>query len=460
MMGKSIIAVSDVHLGMIVGEDKPDSEKHRESQFMDFLDTLDFSKVSDFVLLGDILDFWRHDYLNVVVDESHCVDKLRELKNKHPETKFHYVAGNHDYHVIWLAERGTDYPFDIRKSVEIKSKDQVFYFTHGYELEVLSWKLYKSIPLYEEFSEDMCLVGEDGSRLADILWKHYFEKITSGMDKRISYTRELSTDKLGTRKAIETECLSESYEAIPDMAQKSTLEEIASKSEGLLVQIGSAQIESGEEVHKPEGEKEITFRGEISRGITDTIIDKIKEQVNDLKQKAGDIIEKVDNLDTQISPLDSPEKRIKPREATVKDLKKDMTDLSKLRKDLCSQLEKYFDLDSEVIKKMFPEKLLEDLKSFYKQVCDLAVSDYFTIGEIAESDSRHYMFGIKKDQYLIYGHTHEAYVDKAKKVANTGCWGIQNDSKNKNFLYVKIIDDNVTIMNFIDKYRGSEEWKP
>ena len=457
MIGKSIVAVSDVHLGMIVGENKPESEKYRESQFMDFLDTLDFSKISDFVLLGDILDFWRHDYLNVVVDESLCVDRLRELKNKHTETNFHYIAGNHDYHVIWLTERGADYPFEIKKSVEIRSKDQEFYFTHGYELEVLTWKLYKSIPLYEEFSEDMCLVGEDGSRLADILWKHYFGKITSGMEKKISYSRELSADKLGTRKVVEAECLFESYEAVPDMTQKSALEEIARKSDELLVQIESTQHETGKEAYQAEGERKLTFTGEPLLGIT--AIDRIKEQVSDLKQKAGALIEKIDNLDIEINPLDSPEKRIKSRDLEVEKLKADITDLSNLRKDLCSKLEKYLSLDSEKIRGKLTE-LLEGLKSYYKNICDLAIPNYFTIKEIVESDSRHYMFGIKKDQYLIYGHTHKACINKNKKVANTGCWGIQNDSKNKYFLYIKITDDDVKIMNFINKKEGSKEWNP
>lgn len=31
MIGKSIVAVSDVHLGMIIGENKPASEKYREN---------------------------------------------------------------------------------------------------------------------------------------------------------------------------------------------------------------------------------------------------------------------------------------------------------------------------------------------------------------------------------------------------------------------------------------------
>jgi UDP-2,3-diacylglucosamine pyrophosphatase LpxH len=160
MIGKSIIVVSDVHLGMTIGEDKSNEEKYRESQFRDFLDALDFSNISDFILLGDILDFWRHDYLNVIVDEKCYVDKWKELKNKYTDTNFHYIAGNHDYHLLWLKENGADYPIDIKKSVEIQSKDEVFYFIHGYQLEVLSWSLYKSLSLYEEFCEDMCLVGE------------------------------------------------------------------------------------------------------------------------------------------------------------------------------------------------------------------------------------------------------------------------------------------------------------
>jgi len=456
MTGRSIIAVSDVHLGMIIGKDKPDSEKYRESQFMDFLDSLDFNDISDFVLLGDILDLWRHDFLNVVTDESRCLDKLREIIKKNSnKTIFHYIAGNHDYHLMWLIENGADYPINVKKSVEIQSKDQVFYFTHGYELEVLSWRLYKSIPMYEEFSEDMCLVGEDGSRLADSLWKHYFEKITSCIQGN-GGERELSTGKLETRRAAEPKCRFESYEAVSDVTQKSTLEEIACKSEELLVQIESAQVESGEGVRKLE-EKEAISRGETSRGITDTILNKIKEQVNDLKLKAKSLMEKIDILDTQINPLDSPEKRIEFRETEVRGIKESMTALSESRKGLCSQIEKYLDLDSEIIKKMFPEQLIKDIKSFYKQICNLAIPDYFTIREIAESDSRHYMFGIKKDQYLIYGHTHVAYVNENKKVANTGCWDIQNSEKG--YLYVKIVEDNVKIMNFIDKYKGSEEWK-
>jgi hypothetical protein len=81
------------------------------------------------ILLGDILDSWRHDYLNVIINERYFVDKLKEIKNNYPGTNFHNIAGNHDYHLLWLQENGADYPFEIKKSIEIKSKNEVFFYS-------------------------------------------------------------------------------------------------------------------------------------------------------------------------------------------------------------------------------------------------------------------------------------------------------------------------------------------
>lgn len=445
MIGKSIIIVSDVHLGMTIGENKPKEEKYRESQFGDFLDSLDFSNISDFIFLGDILDFWRHDYLNVIVDEKCYMDKWKELKNKHIDTNFHYIVGNHDYHLLWLKEHGADYPIDIKKSVEIKSKDEVFYFIHGYQLEVLSWSLYKSLSLYEEFCEDMCLVGEEGSRFADNLWSHYLEKITGIMKLSPSYLGGVHTDKLETGKSKEFKRCFESKEVTSYITPKIMTEEIFYKSGELL-----SQIESREKEQK---------LSEISLEIPDLIIKEIQEIKKhveafvDKAQSSNKIIKEIELLESNISPIDPPEKRIKTREAKVVNLRKDITDLSELRENTSSLITRYLDLNSEILKKVFPD-LHEKLTNYYEWVHNFEISkhiDYFTIRELAESDARHYMFGIKKDQYLIYGHTHDAYLDKGKKVANTGCWGVQDDPKNKKLLYIKIIDDDVKIMSFISK---------
>ena len=230
-------------------------------------------------------------------------------------------------------------------------------------------------------------------------------------------------------------------------------EEIFYKSGELL-----SQIESREEEQK---------LSETSLEIPDLIIkeiQKIKKQVEafvDKAQSSIKIIKEIELLESNISPIDPPEKRIKTREAKVVNLRKDITDLSELRENTSSLITRYLDLNSEILKKVFPD-LHEKLTNYYEWVHNFEISkhiDYFTIRELAESDARHYMFGIKKDQYLIYGHTHDAYLDKDKKVANTGCWGVQDDPKNKKLLYIEIIDDDVKIMSFIGKNEGSERWK-
>ncbi|MFY9200770.1 MAG: metallophosphoesterase [Methanosarcina flavescens] len=242
MIGKSIIAVSDVHLGLTIGKDRPEEEKHREAQFGDFLDTLDYSKISDFILLGDILDFWRHDYLIVIVDEKYYLDKFKELKCKHTNTNFHYIVGNHDYYLLWLNKNGADYSIDIKKSVKIRSKDEVFYFIHGYQFEVLSWSLYKSLALYENFCEDMCLIGEEGSRFADNLWKFYLEKITRAV-KSPGSLKGFRTDKFEIYKLKELERDFESREISSHITPLTLTEEISCKSRELLSQIESTEKE-------------------------------------------------------------------------------------------------------------------------------------------------------------------------------------------------------------------------
>jgi predicted phosphodiesterase len=65
---------------------------------------------------------------------------------------------------------------------------------------------------------------------------------------------------------------------------------------------------------------------------------------------------------------------------------------------------------------------------------------------LAESDVRHFLMGIKPNQFLVYGHTHYPtdYFNPGdsipKTVANTGCWGIGEDEE---FWYLEIEGDEV-----------------
>lgn len=156
----SIVVVSDVHLGM---------KEAKTDKFVEFLDFLKTKNVEHLVLLGDIIDIWRRDFTKAIIECSESLTHLNDMKDK---TKVHYIVGNHDYYLLRLSEIfGENFPFEIKKSTVIKSKDQDFFFFHGYQLEVLCNPYYKSMKTYETFSEHMCLAGDDTGNAADKLWK-------------------------------------------------------------------------------------------------------------------------------------------------------------------------------------------------------------------------------------------------------------------------------------------------
>lgn len=156
----SIVAISDVHLGM-KGAD--------ESKFIKFLETRNFEEIDHFVLLGDIIDIWRRDFTKVILECSKSLTLLNDLIG---DTKVHYVVGNHDYYLLRLSQLHKDnFPFEVEKSTVIKDESKEFYFTHGYQLEVLCNPHYKSMKTYETFSEQLCLAGDDEGNAADAVYK-------------------------------------------------------------------------------------------------------------------------------------------------------------------------------------------------------------------------------------------------------------------------------------------------
>lgn len=156
----SIVAVSDVHLGM---------KEAKEDKFREFIEFIASRKVEHFVLLGDIIDIWRRDFTKAVQECSEALTDLNELLDK---TKVHYIVGNHDYYMLRMSELyGENFPFEVKKSTVIKSRKIDFFFFHGYQLEVLCNPYYKSMKTYETFSEQMCLMGDDTGNAADSLWK-------------------------------------------------------------------------------------------------------------------------------------------------------------------------------------------------------------------------------------------------------------------------------------------------
>jgi len=165
-----IIVVSDVHLGY---------EKSNKEDFLRFLDECDSKNIEHFILLGDILDFWRRNNVEIVTENAEILKKIANLNAKNK----YYIVGNHDYYLLKLNKRyEQNYPFVISKSLRLKDGNSNFYFMHGYELEVLANLEPLKIETYEEFSENMCFAENRTGWILDNVWDA-FEKLIQVKDK-------------------------------------------------------------------------------------------------------------------------------------------------------------------------------------------------------------------------------------------------------------------------------------
>jgi UDP-2,3-diacylglucosamine pyrophosphatase LpxH len=118
----TIVAVSDQHLG---------AENVDKAAFNRFLDQLQGDpSVSDLVLLGDVVDMWRRDASGVFLENKDTFDKVILLQQK---MKVHYIAGNHDYHVLKL--QGHSYPISFIKDLSLQQDGVTVRFLHGYEFD-------------------------------------------------------------------------------------------------------------------------------------------------------------------------------------------------------------------------------------------------------------------------------------------------------------------------------------
>lgn len=161
----SIVAVSDLHLGM---------KGAREDEFAEFIGYLKDRKIEHLVLLGDIIETWRRNFTEAVME---CLGTLTTLNSMLEETQIHYVAGNHDFNLLHLDGVLKDrFPFKVKKHVVIRSKEREFFFFHGYQLEVLCNPYYRSMKIYETFCEYMCLAGDNAGNAADRLWEMLLSK--------------------------------------------------------------------------------------------------------------------------------------------------------------------------------------------------------------------------------------------------------------------------------------------
>jgi UDP-2,3-diacylglucosamine pyrophosphatase LpxH len=142
-----IVIVSDIHLG------HKDSDKYSFHRFLDSLQT--DKETTDLVLLGDIVDMWRRDASGVFLENWDIVQKIVSLKQR---MRVHYVAGNHDYHVLQM--QGRSYPFSFTKNLKFKDGDHTYTICHGHEfdpqqkailMEALCHVMYDNVENFDNF---------------------------------------------------------------------------------------------------------------------------------------------------------------------------------------------------------------------------------------------------------------------------------------------------------------------
>ena len=158
-----VVAFSDVHLGT--------AQCNRET-FSQFVDALAEKPPKHIVILGDLLDLWRRNTGEVLIENRDVLTRLFTI-----DAHIHYVVGNHDYAIWDLAQRHRkEIPFygdvSITKDLRLESKSgRRFYFTHGYDLDVLCTMESMPIDVYESFSAAMCRADDTLGGFASLLWE-------------------------------------------------------------------------------------------------------------------------------------------------------------------------------------------------------------------------------------------------------------------------------------------------
>jgi UDP-2,3-diacylglucosamine pyrophosphatase LpxH len=147
-----IIAVSDVHIGY--------SKSNRDdfARFLDWVATQD--DVTDLVLAGDILDFWRRDMIAVTMESADIMARLIAMHKG--GTHIHYIAGNHDYTVRHLNIFSNKFKFSTK--VEIVEDGVNYTFMHGWELDP---------DMNDIFFDPLCYCNDTWGKRADRVWDMY-----------------------------------------------------------------------------------------------------------------------------------------------------------------------------------------------------------------------------------------------------------------------------------------------
>lgn len=100
------------------------------------------------------MDMWRRDSSGVFLENWDTIEKVIALQRKN--VRVHYVAGNHDFHVLRLENHSYPFKFmkDLSDSNYLTDRNYRYRFLHGYEFDSAQ---------QEPMMEALCRVMSDGA---------------------------------------------------------------------------------------------------------------------------------------------------------------------------------------------------------------------------------------------------------------------------------------------------------
>lgn len=242
-----ILVVSDLHLGY---------KKCNSEDFLKFLETYQDAKINHLILLGDIFDFWRCKSNKLISENEEILLKLSDLSDK-----IHYIVGNHDYYILNMKDKFCNYPFNIVKNLRLEDNGNSFYFTHGYELEVISTLDPLTIDLYEKFSHKMCFTENIVGGIADGLWG-----LLQLSRKRVSkITDEMKKTPQKRKKICKVQKLAMSYGRYPLLGLKTDEKLVFGHTHKPFINNDKTVVNTGSWVNELPKEKQNSYV-EISKG--------------------------------------------------------------------------------------------------------------------------------------------------------------------------------------------------
>ncbi len=159
------IVVSDIHLG---------SKSCDKKAFHEFLTSLKKDEeLTHLVVLGDFVDMWRRDASGVFLENMDTMQLLRDVGKN---VRLHFVAGNHDYHLLRLRNTAPHYryPFEFQHGLDLRDGEFTYRFMHGYEFEYG-----KEHELMKIAMEVLCHVMSDSEGdEEDELWTYFIKALT------------------------------------------------------------------------------------------------------------------------------------------------------------------------------------------------------------------------------------------------------------------------------------------